>query len=382
MIYDPGFLHHFGITRVGDVTGLDVIGMPVWFATRPNSRGLSVAQGKGLTDQQAQLSAIMEAIEGAVAEDTQGHLCDFCSIDALHRRGVRTIPFEGVSRVRSNSIDFSHERAWVEGYSLRHDHAVLAPFELVGLDFRADFPWDRDAFLMSSQGLAAGFDFDRAALHAILELVENDACLLIDALAMQGAATRPIAFARGQSADLDALIEMLEAVYLDARFFDLTGANGIPVVLASIPRILSTEDGPGSRASAGVACRLNMAEAASSALQEAIQSRLTDISGARDDLSPGRYRADRAAPVRGASSSEKPRPVQATNLLPDNKAGPLWRSLAEHLFSCGVSDIYLFPLKTGRADVFVVRALACGMTTANGVESKLNLGALNSILGG
>ncbi|MGG2476771.1 YcaO-like family protein, partial [Rhizobium sp. BR5] len=39
-----------------------------------------------------------------------------------------------------------------------------------GMDFRVDFPWDRRAFLMSSQGLAAGFDHDHAVLHALLEL--------------------------------------------------------------------------------------------------------------------------------------------------------------------------------------------------------------------
>ncbi len=72
-IFDPELLRRFGITRVGDVTGLDIVGIPVWFAVRPNSRGLSVSQGKGLVPAQARLSAVMEAIEGAVAEDTRRH---------------------------------------------------------------------------------------------------------------------------------------------------------------------------------------------------------------------------------------------------------------------------------------------------------------------
>jgi YcaO-like protein with predicted kinase domain len=41
-------LQEIGITRVGDITGLDRIGIPVWIAVRPNSRTLSVSQGKGL----------------------------------------------------------------------------------------------------------------------------------------------------------------------------------------------------------------------------------------------------------------------------------------------------------------------------------------------
>jgi ribosomal protein S12 methylthiotransferase accessory factor len=37
-----------GITRLGNITGLDQIGIPVAIAVRPNSRSVSVSQGKGL----------------------------------------------------------------------------------------------------------------------------------------------------------------------------------------------------------------------------------------------------------------------------------------------------------------------------------------------
>ena len=39
----------FGITRVGSITELDRIGIPVVQAVRPLSRSVSVNQGKGLT---------------------------------------------------------------------------------------------------------------------------------------------------------------------------------------------------------------------------------------------------------------------------------------------------------------------------------------------
>ncbi|MFB4373309.1 hypothetical protein RAC92_06975, partial [Agrobacterium sp. CR_3] len=45
--FAPGLLRRFGMTRVGDVTGLDIIGIPVGFAARPNSRRLSVSQLTG-----------------------------------------------------------------------------------------------------------------------------------------------------------------------------------------------------------------------------------------------------------------------------------------------------------------------------------------------
>ena len=49
-----------GVTRVADITGLDHVGIPVALACRPNSRSLSVSQGKGLTLDAAKASALME----------------------------------------------------------------------------------------------------------------------------------------------------------------------------------------------------------------------------------------------------------------------------------------------------------------------------------
>src|SRR5436189_6427487 len=58
----------FGITRLANVTGLDRIGSPVWLCTPPNSRCLSLSQGKGLDDDPARVSAVMEPVEPPPAE--------------------------------------------------------------------------------------------------------------------------------------------------------------------------------------------------------------------------------------------------------------------------------------------------------------------------
>src|SRR5204863_1513825 len=58
-----------GITRLGNITGLDRIGIPVAIAVRPNSRSVSVSQGKGPELPQAMASALMEACEGFHAEE-------------------------------------------------------------------------------------------------------------------------------------------------------------------------------------------------------------------------------------------------------------------------------------------------------------------------
>ncbi|TCR00529.1 YcaO-like family protein [Neorhizobium sp. JUb45] len=381
MIDNPLLLKAFGITRVGDITDLDVIGMPVWFATRPNSRGLSVSQGKGMTAERAKLSAVMEAIEGAVAEDTQRHVSDYGSLSEMRGRGYDVLPLEAISRVILEKFDPARERAWVKGHSARDDTVVVAPFELVGLDFRFDFPWDRDAFVMSSQGLAAGFDFDQAVLHAMLELIENEACTVVEAFSTRMTATRTVFFPKGQSADLDRLVDRLDALGLTPTFFDLTGSTGVPVILASLPRSLMTDNGPGKRSAAGIACRLSGAEAACSALQEAIQARLTHISGARDDLFNERYEADqdvRGNRWGGGSAIQ----WQHSLVLPDDVSKvPVWRRLADHLFSCGVNNLYLFRLETSYPDIVVVRVLGSGMATATASQTALSRAALASFLG-
>ena len=58
----------FGITRTANVTGLDRIGLPVVMVCRPNSRSISVQQGKGLSLEAAKASGVMEAVETFHAE--------------------------------------------------------------------------------------------------------------------------------------------------------------------------------------------------------------------------------------------------------------------------------------------------------------------------
>ena len=57
-----------GITRVANVTGLDTIGIPVVMVCRPNSRSISVSQGKGCDISAAKASGLMESVESYHAE--------------------------------------------------------------------------------------------------------------------------------------------------------------------------------------------------------------------------------------------------------------------------------------------------------------------------
>jgi ribosomal protein S12 methylthiotransferase accessory factor len=378
LLFSSEVLQRFGITRVGDVTGLDVIGLPVWFACRPNSRSLSVAQGKGTTHRQARISAVMEAIEAAVAERPRSIVGKFGSIEEMRGRGEPLVPFAALARSNVQALDPMRQRAWVSGYSMTTGGEILAPYELIGMDMRTHFPWDRTAFHMSSQGLAAGFDFDSAVLHALLELVEHDASFMVDMFDMPTQAGSRLMYQPGVHAGLDKVMAKLDHAGIRPSFHDLTTGFDLPVVAAVIARNIQSPSGPITRPSAGLACRLNAADAALAALLEAIQSRLTDISGARDDLPEERYRTHGGAVSPARQSADL---VDRDLGLAGAESTPIWRRVGARLIERGAEDVLLFPLASGVEGIHVVRVLVPGLAAASGAMDEFSLSSLSSFLG-
>ena len=66
-----------GVTRLADVTRLDRLGLPVWQAVRPMSRAVSVHQGKGATDADAKVGALLEGVESHAAETFEAAALSF-----------------------------------------------------------------------------------------------------------------------------------------------------------------------------------------------------------------------------------------------------------------------------------------------------------------
>jgi ribosomal protein S12 methylthiotransferase accessory factor len=355
----PDFLNRLGITRVGDLTGLDTIGLPVWFAVQPNARTLAVNQGKGLTHDQARISAVMEAAESAIAERPEKLIERYCSLAELTNSGERTVPLDRMNGCLFDAFDMERERAWVAGKSWKTGSRVFAPYELIGLDMRIDAPWDRDAFRISSIGLGAAFDFERAALHALLEVIENDGIAPIEAFDTIEGIARPLRHRPGFHAGLDEAVGKCMAAEFEPIFFDLTGRVPVPVAGCFIPRDVAGDKGPGTRYSAGFACRFDAHEAALAALLEATQSRLTHISGARDDIDLPDY-----APFMRTIS---PPPAHAQSIAELAEAFPVpqpvtFEEAALLVCRSGAEDIHLFPLAAEPEGVHVVKVLVPGLT--------------------
>lgn len=274
-----------GITRIADVTGLDTIGVPVVMVTRPNARSLAVSQGKGLTLAAAQASGLMESVEHWHAEhiDLPVKLASFNELRFTHRMvDVTALPRLSVSTFHPNL-----RTLWIEGRSLIDGHATWVPYEMAHMSYALPLPPGSGSFLMSSNGLASGNHVLEATIHGICELVERDATTLFRFSGEAAQAARRVDLATVDDPACRQVLARYESAGIDAFVWETTSDIGIPVFQCTI---VDSEPHAGRPIGpmGGMGCHPSRGIALLRALTEAAQSRLTLISGARDDVTFGR----------------------------------------------------------------------------------------------
>ena len=141
---------------------------------RPNSRALSVCQGKGMCRRQRPPRRHHGGVEQALAERHEDLVSETGSQDEMEARGLRCISSHRCSG-RHRRPDPRRERSWVAGLSMVDGRQVHVPFELVGLRSASRDGVGSRPYTMSTVGLGAGRILAEASLHALLEVVENDA---------------------------------------------------------------------------------------------------------------------------------------------------------------------------------------------------------------
>jgi ribosomal protein S12 methylthiotransferase accessory factor len=276
-----------GITRLADVTGLDYIGIPVVMACRPNSRALSVAQGKGLDLDAARTSGFMEA-----AETFHGEHVDLPVPVASRRtlaRDRRVVDLGIVPQSHDFDAGDSTELPWIAAEDLIDGEPIWVPYDLIHTDCREVREHEsRGDFPVCSNGLASGNNRVEAICAGLYEIIERDANALW--------ALRPRASRAATRLDLDtvddpycrALIDRLDEAKMMLSVWDMTSDVGVAAFFVRL------REGPGNTrmplgAFCGAGCHLSRGIALSRAITEAVQSRLTYISGSRDDLKRHHY---------------------------------------------------------------------------------------------
>ncbi|MDP2215816.1 MAG: YcaO-related McrA-glycine thioamidation protein [Methanolobus sp.] len=276
-------LNRIGVTRVAGITDLDRIGIPVITTVRPSAAegAISIYSGKGSTENQARISAMMESYERCLAErsglnmDVNEDISAPCFIDSFEGALSRGSAVDPASLLLSEMHSPEQLIEWTTGWDLLKKEEIAVPANAVFHPYNAP---GRAAklFRSNTNGLAAGNMPEEAILHGLLEVIERDALSTAE-------------FHRFPGKEIILTAEDGENYELLRRFLD----NDIDVKLWLLPHdteittvVAATDDvrlmDPALLVM-GAGAHLKPEIAIKRALTEAAQSRVVQIHGARED---------------------------------------------------------------------------------------------------
>jgi ribosomal protein S12 methylthiotransferase accessory factor len=346
-----------GVTRCADVTGLDCLGIPVYCAIRPGGLALQVSNGKGIRHVDAQVSALMEAIELHHAEHPPAACLRRTSLERLRGDGAKVISPDTLPDYRHDwFFSPSFVLDWVRGERLPKGEPVWLPASAVYLSWPA-------LHTFGSNGLASGNNLVEATLHALYELLERDA---VSRLSEGG---RLHIIERCMVLDVNAIDDPIVGLLVDA----LT-RGGVELVLFAVPSCADVPTfwavildrnpfGSSSMVNVGYGTHLSPSVAASRAITEAAQSRLTLIHGSREDINSFVYESDciqaKVAAYFGSLS-----PTASWDDLEDRSTPSLaedYRQVLDSLVDAGHGDVLRVVLSRPPFDIPVVKVLVPGL---------------------
>jgi len=360
-------LPKFGVSRLARLTGLDKVGIPVWSAISPNARSIVINQGKGVTDDDAKVSAAMEALERAVA-CAPSVPASMATRQALCESGDRALTLPGLIASGQPDLGDDETIAWLRGFDLSDGATTWVPLQATTLDRTIE----GCRYWQSSDGLASGNTRTEAILHGLLERIERDAETLWRLLplgAKLGSCIDPASF---EDPILDAMLRQIMACGLQLRLFDVTSDVAIPCYAATLADagISSARQARYHDVTIGHGAHPVARRAAIRAVTEAAQSRLTYISGARDDVFPETFtrplsretqRLFEAAPQRKAP-------------MPTNAAGApqgLLRFAMQRLEEARIRSAVVVPLvEEGDMPFSVVKVLVPDLENPDGLRKR------------
>ena len=266
------------MTRLADLTGLDRLEVPVWQAVRPWSRALSVAQGKGLDAERARLGAVMESIECACAEDWAPP-----PIIAAWRdlpEAARSHRYDDFAVTRGGGPAPETPQPWALAQRLDGAGALHVAYDSVSLDLTRVGYAGIDG---GSTGLAAHLTIAAAVRAGLHEAIERDAIARWHAGrgSLLHAGNR-IALGSIGFGWFEILLARCDAHAITMRVYAVPAVIDLPVFVATLSDANAAETA--HAAVFGAAAHGDSEVALLGAVLEAMQSRLTVIAGARDDL--------------------------------------------------------------------------------------------------
>ncbi len=342
------------ITRIGELTGLDRVGLPVVQAVRPAALSEVTALGRGLSREEAAVGAIMEALERYFAESIPPERIFVATADEL---GIAEGLFENLL-VEEQAVDWRSRRIrWISGLDVVRGSRLPVPLELVHTCYTDPPPEYDGLFQRTTTGLACHCDGHRAFLHGLLECVERDA--IARAFATHGFFDRTRIAITGLGDGVEHILSVAGCCGVSFGLWLAPSPTGIPVVWCQ-----TIETGAGEPILAlpteGYAAGSDLATAASSAMLEALAARAGAISGARDDQTRRHYRRSRDAVVAMARQLIVEATPPTTAAAEPGAASDL-ASLIDSITSAGLGPILAVPVgRDEETGVECVRTVLAG----------------------
>jgi YcaO-like protein with predicted kinase domain len=253
---------------------------------RPNSRSLATSQGKGETAAAAKASALMESIEAWHAERIEAPL-RHASYDEL-KASSHAVDISQLSARVSAHVATNRPLPWVRGWDLINERECWVPFETVTSNFVLQ-PGEQQLFRRDTNGLASGNHVLEAIVHGLCEVIERDAMLFWNLRAATRLKERQIDLDALEDESLRRVCAQLAAADTVVAAWDVTSDVGLPTFTATIVENPATPGWRGIGVFEGHGTHPQPVVALSRAICEAIQIRVTMISGSRDDMFPRDY---------------------------------------------------------------------------------------------
>lgn len=383
-----------GITRLADITHMDILGIPNFSAVLPGTEDyIWVYSGKGATTLDAKASALMESIER------------YCSLPSGNQKKMIQGSYEEVSKVSKTLhpsnvveptlIEYSEDMImdFLPGYDLINSEQILVPTPLALFRYTAKPPAVNPFAYHHTNGLASGNVLEEAICHSLCEVIERDATSLaeLDASALPYNTLRTMTkYLSDNGMDIDP-INSTEFVDDDAKYSDVDISNidfepvsnlvkkfndssislmikditspiGIPTFNASSIEWITENygylaEGHGTHPDARIALLR--------AITEVSQTRAANIQGARDDLrkiSYGNSNSDEKKTWQFMKSKNSIPFSEIKSYINDDILDDI-KLILSRLRSNGLNQVIVVDLTNPQIKIPVVRTIVPGLET-------------------
>jgi ribosomal protein S12 methylthiotransferase accessory factor len=260
-----------GISEVRDITGLDVLRVPVFVSVRPQARGESFTFGKGLRCVDAEVGAYMEALEFFFAEPGMGCVSTRwgSARDVAGQEHADDAILDFVPLLQ-REIDLDGPLLLASARNLESGDEYAIPAELI---FYPAPDVGQSVFGSSTNGLASGNSLLEATVQALLELIERD----IWSFEFVRSASKLVEV--GSLPDhVRQIVERAERNGLQLKVRTIPNDYGMPFFAAFV---FDLNNPSRQTFNGGWACDLDRDRALVRAVTEAAQSRVAFIHGGR-----------------------------------------------------------------------------------------------------